>query len=180
MNNSLFVSPHSDDSVLFGAYTLMRDKPLVLTVTSSFIQANRGENVTAQQRIQEDIAAMKILGCPIVFGQLRDDVLDSWGINNLLSKFNNFDKIYIPAIMGGNNQHDLIGQVALKLWPKAIQYATYAKGEWKSKGKKEILPTKKELILKGKALDCYQSQLNLPATYPHFEAARKESSEWYI
>ena len=178
--NNLFVSVHSDDSVLFGAYTLMREKPLVLTVTSSFIQSNRGENVTAQQRIQEDIAAMKLLGCPIVFGQLRDDILDSWGVTNLLSKFNNFDRIYIPAVMGGNPQHDLIGKAALKLWPKAIQYTTYAKGEWKSKGKKEILPTKKEIEFKEKALKLYKSQLNLPATAPHFEAARKELSEWLI
>ena len=178
--NSLVISPHSDDAVLFTGYTLMRDKPLVLTVTSSFIQSNRGENVTAQQRIQEDIAAMKILGCPIVFGQLRDDVLDSWGVNNLLSKFHNFDKIYIPAVQGGNKQHDLIGKVALKLWPKAIQYATYAKGEWKSKGSTCIRPFEQEVLLKSKALDCYQSQLNLPATAPHFEAVRKELLEWFI
>lgn len=177
--NSLVISPHSDDAVLFAGYTLMRDKPLVLTVTSSFIQANRGENVTAQQRIQEDIEAMKLLGCPIVFGQLRDDVLDEWGVNNLLSKFNNFDKIYIPAVMGGNHQHDLIGQVALKLWPKAIQYTTYAQGEWKSKGKKEIIPTIEERIQKNHALLCYKSQYNLPATFIHFEAA-KEGSEWLI
>ncbi len=178
--NSLFVSPHSDDSVLFGAYTLMREKPLVLTVTSSYIQANRGENITAQQRIGEDIVAMKILGCPIVFGQLRDDVLDSWGIENLLSKFQNFDKVYIPAIQGGNAQHDLIGKVALKLWPKAISYATYAKGEWKTKGKIEIKPTGAQIDSKKKALDCYASQLSLPATAPHFDAARKEWSEWLV
>lgn len=178
--NSLVISPHSDDACLFMSYTLIREKPLVLTVTSSFIQSNRGDDITAQQRIQEDIEAMKIVGCSIVFGGLRDDVLDEWGITNLLSKFNNFDKIYIPAVMGGNPQHDLIGQVALKLWPQAIKYATYKSREWKSKGTKEILPTKKDLILKGKALDCYKSQINLASTRPHFDAARKDWSEWFI
>ncbi len=178
MNNALWISPHSDDAVLFGAYTLMREKPLVLTVTSSFIQSNRGESVTSQQRRLEDIAAMKLLGCSIVFGQLRDDILDEWGIEHLLSKFHNFNKIYIPAVIGGNPQHDLIGKVALKLWPKAIQYATYTKGEWKSKGTKEIRPNRKELEFKVKALNCYTSQLSLPATAPHFEAAG--GSEWLI
>ncbi len=123
---------------------------------------------------------MKILGCPIVFGQVRDDIIDEWGVEHFISKFHNFEQVYIPAEMGGNPQHDLIGKVALKLWPHAIPYATYAKGEWKSKGKKEILPTKKELILKGNALDCYKSQLSLPATYPHFEEARTEWSEWLM
>ncbi len=178
--NSLFISPHSDDAVLFGAYTLMREKPLVLTVTSSFIQSNRGENVTSQQRRLEDIEAMQILGCPIVFGQVRDDIIDEWGVEHFLSKFHNFEQVYVPAEMGGNEQHDLIGKVALKLWPKAIQYATYAKGEWKSKGKKELIPTEKEHSLKEKVLSCYKSQINLLATKPHFDAARKDWSEWLL
>ncbi len=176
--NSLVISPHSDDAALFMSYTLIREKPLVLTVTSSFIQSNRGENITSQQRRLEDIEAMKLLGCPIVFGQVRDDIIDEWGVEHFISKFHNFDKIYIPAVMGGNPQHDLIGKVALKLWPDAIQYATYAKGEWKSKGKKEIVPTPKEAALKLKVLTCYTSQLSLPAAKLHFEAAG--GSEWIV
>jgi len=177
--NSLFISPHSDDAVLFGAYTLMREKPLVLTVTTSFIQSNRGENVTAKERMEEDIAAMRILGCPLIFGKIRDDVIDEWDVNYLLSKFHNFDEIYIPAVMGGNPQHDLIGKVALKIWPKAIQYATYAKGEWATMLKLEIKPTDLEKMTKNKALDCYKSQLSLPATKPHFDAMRG-GSEWVM
>ena len=157
----------------------MREKSLVLTVTDSYIQSNRGENITAEQRELEDIEAMKILGCPIIFGKIRDDIIDEWGVEHLLSKFHNFDKVYIPAVMGGNSQHDLIGKVALKIFPKAIQYATYAKGEWATKGKIEIIPTSEETQRKAQALASYKSQIALPATKPHFEAM-KGVSEWMV
>ena len=58
----LFLSPHPDDETLFGAFTLMREKPLVVIITDSYIQQNRGENITPQQRFQESVNAMKILG----------------------------------------------------------------------------------------------------------------------
>src|ERR1035437_4147794 len=131
---SLFISPHSDDSVLFGAFTLMREHPLVLTVTDSFIQSNRGEDVTADQRWAEDIKAMQILGCPLMFGNIRDDIIDEWAVKDLLSRFYNFDVVYAPAVQGGNPQHDLIGRLAKERFKKVIQYSTYAKGEWYTKG----------------------------------------------
>lgn len=178
MPKSLFISPHSDDSVLFGAFTLMREKPLVLTVTSSFIQSNRGENITAEQRELEDIEAMKILGCSIIFGQIRDDIISDDAIKNLLARFANFDMIYAPAVQGGNPQHDLIGKVAQEVFPNLTQYSTYAQGEWFTKGNKEIIPTPEEERLKAQALASYKSQIALPATAPHFKAVEGRS-EWF-
>src|ERR1035437_9918003 len=99
---SVLFSPHSDDSVLFASFTLLREHPLVVTITDSFIQANRGENVTADMRWLEDINAMKILGCPLMFGNIRDDIIDEWAVKNLLSRFYNFDVVYAPAVQGGN------------------------------------------------------------------------------
>ncbi len=177
--NSLFLSPHSDDAVLFGAFTLMREKSLVLTVTDSWIQQNRGENITPEQRRQEDIEAMKLLGCSIVFGGIRDDIIDEWAINNLLSKFKNFDKIYAPAVQDGNKDHDMIGMIAGNIFPNIIYYTTYSKTALYTIGSKEIKPGKIEIALKNIALACYKSQINLPATKPHFEAV-KNRSEWFI
>jgi LmbE family N-acetylglucosaminyl deacetylase len=176
----LFISPHSDDAVLFGAYTLMREHPLVLTVTDGFIQANRGENVTADQRWLEDIKAMKILGCPLIFGNIRDDIIDEWAVKDLLSRFYNFDTVYAPSVQGGNPQHDLIGRLAKERFKNVIQYSTYAKGEWFTKGTKAIKPTLKELKLKDEALSCYRSQWDLTATRGHFEASLKARSEWML
>ncbi len=173
----LFISPHSDDAVLFGAFTLMREKPLVLTVTDSFIQSNRGDDITWEQRRQEDISAMQILGCSIIFGGLRDDIIDEWGVNHLLEKFANFDTIYAPAVQGGNPQHDLIGKIAKEVFgDKVKQYSTYANGEWFTTGTEEVTGDHE---LKNKALECYRSQINLPATAPHFEGAGGRP-EWFI
>jgi LmbE family N-acetylglucosaminyl deacetylase len=176
----LFISSHADDAALFGAYTLMREKPLVLTITDSFIQSNRGDNITADMRWAEDIEAMKILGCSLILGGIRDDIIDEWGVKNLLSKFYNFDTVYAPAVQGGNEQHDLIGRLAKERFPNAIQYSTYAKDEWITRGKTDLHHTPDEYQLKMKALDCYKSQISLSSTAPHFEAQRKDGSEWYI
>jgi LmbE family N-acetylglucosaminyl deacetylase len=160
----------------------MRKHPLVLTVTDGFIQANRGENVTADQRWLEDIEAMKGLGCPLVFGNIRDDIIDEWAVKDLLSRFYNFDTVYAPAVQGGNPQHDLIGRLVKERFKNVIQYSTYAKGEWRTKGNKEIKPNNihiDEIAIKNQALACYKSQLSLPATKPHFDAAKGES-EWFM
>lgn len=180
MSNSLLISPHSDDACLFACFTLMREKPLVLTVTSSYIQQNRGENITPDQRKQEDIEAMKILGCSIMFGELRDDILDEWGVKNLVSKFANFDTIYAPSIQGGNKDHDLIGKVAKELFgDKVKQYTTYTPTELYTTGLIERVPSPAETLLKERALSCYRSQITLPTTKPHFDAM-KGKPEWII
>ena len=177
---ALAISPHSDDVALFLGITLMREHPLVLTVTDSFIQSNRGENITADQRWLEDIKAMKILGCPLILGGIRDDIIGEWEVKDLLSKFYNFDVVYAPAVQGGNKDHDLIGRLALERFGKRVkQYTTYTPTELWTKGSQEIIPTPEELVLKNTALLCYKSQIELPATKPHFEAVSGRS-EWFI
>lgn len=178
---NILISPHSDDACLFAAYTLMREKPLVLTVTSSFIQQNRGENITPDQRREEDIEAMKILGCPIIFGNIRDDIIDSWAVEHLLTKFVNFDTIYAPAIQGGNKDHDLIGRIAKEIFKdKVKQYTTYTPTELYTTGNLQIVPTEQEILLKDRVLECYKSQIELPATKPHFDVVKGGKPEWFI
>lgn len=180
MNNVLWLSPHPDDETLFGAFTLMREKPLVVIVTDSYVQQNRGENITPQQRFQESVNAMKILGCSVMRLGIRDDIINELALTDRLAWFKNFKTVYAPALQGGNPVHDLVGEVALRVFGDKIkQYSTYAKGEWFTPGTKEIIPTSEELTLKEKALACYKSQINLPATAPHFEAV-KGKSEWLI
>lgn len=175
---SLFISPHNDDETLFGAYTLMRVRPLVLIVTDSFIQGNRGDNITAEDRRKETISAMAMLGCSVVFGGLRDDNLNKDQLRQLFKNFARFDQIYAPAVMGGNWQHDFIGEVAQEVFPSVIKYITYTKTVLSPKGSIEVKPTPQEISSKNSALDCYKSQINLASTAPHFEAMRGKS-EWY-
>lgn len=175
---SLFVSPHNDDETLFGAYTLMREHPLVLVVTDSYIQWKRGDPITMTQRRNETLAAMKILGCAVVWGEIHDDEVEEGFVHNLLQRFAGFDRIYAPAIQGGNQAHDIIGTVTARL-PNVVKYTTYTKTELWTIGDIEIVPTEKEKWLKNRALDCYTSQIRLPSTAPHFMAVRNKS-EWLI
>ena len=184
----LFLSPHNDDETLFGAYTLMREKPLVVIVTDSYVQQNRGENITPQQRFQESVNAMKVLGCPVMRLGIRDDVIDEVAIIERLAWFKNFDKVYAPAIQGGNPVHDLVGKCAEMVFKdRLVQYSTYAKGEWitpfevkEGSGVQRVMPPdphEDSVKLKEKALSCYESQIKLMATKPHFEAV-KGQDEW--
>lgn len=174
----LLISPHSDDSVLFTGYTLIREKPLVLTITDSYIQQNRGENITAEQRRLEDEEAMKILGCPIIFGGIRDDVIDEYLVRNLLKKFKNFEVIAPTVHEKGNPHHNLIGKVAKEIFGNIRQYCSYSTTDLKIKGTQEIIPTQEEQALKYRALDCYKSQIACVSTAPHFK--ERGGSEWYI
>lgn len=178
--NKIFLAPHNDDEALFGAYTLMRLRPLVVIVTDSFIQPNRGDiGCSAQERRQETINAMNLLGCPVVFLGIKDTELTQEILTQRLQYFNP-ETIYIPAIQGGNIQHDIVGKIGRELFGKKVEvYTTYTKQELWTKGNYEIIPTEQEKELKNKALDCYVSQVNLPSTAPHFLAVRNKS-EWLI
>lgn len=180
--NSILISPHNDDETLFGAFTLIREKPLVLSVTDSWIQPNRGDRgCSADERWQETVEACKVLGCPVTRGQIRDDALTVENTRELLERFRGFVRVYIPAIQGGNWQHDLISRVAQDVFGSAcVQYTTYTKTELWTKGNIEIIPTEEEYQMKLKALGCYQSQLNLNSTRPHFAAVVEGRSEWLI
>ena len=184
---SIFLSPHNDDETLFGAYTLMREKPTVFIVTDAHIQANRGEKgCDAITRWEESKKACEILGVPVVRVGIPDfDLkagnLKGWMINTFGG---NYEKVYAPAPQGGNPHHEIISQVAKEVFgDKVVYYATYAPGQWFSPGTPdkdiEIIPTPEERALKERAILCYASQLALNATRPHFEAV-KGKSEWLI
>jgi LmbE family N-acetylglucosaminyl deacetylase len=176
----LFIAPHNDDETLFGAYTLIREKPLVVIVTDSWIQFLRDTGVTADQRWNETVEAMKILGCPVIRLGIRDDVIDEWAVKDKLSRFVGFETIYSPAIQEGSPHHDLVSKVAQELFGDKVKlYSTYAKGQFCTPGTIEIKPTPEEIELKNKALDCYVSQVNLPSTAQHFISVRN-LSEWFI
>jgi LmbE family N-acetylglucosaminyl deacetylase len=176
---SLLISPHNDDESLFCAYTLMREKPLVLVVTDSYIQGKRGDGITMEQRRAETLAAMKIVGCPVVFGGIHDDEVTEESVSNLLKNFHGFDTVYAPAVQGGNAAHDIIGTVAKNIH-NAVRYATYTKSELYTEGDIEVTPPSISAIqMKIDMLNCYKSQIMLPSTRPHFLAVAMKS-EWLI
>jgi len=182
VSDVLFIEPHQDDAALYGFYTLLRVKPILISVTSSFIQPNRGDQgCDADTRRKETIEAAKIAGVPVVFLDIPDTELTEENLRERLQHFNP-ETVYIPAQHeNGNPQHNLIGKVCLELFGKKCeQYCTYVRGDFNIvKGSWEVKPTHNEIELKNKALDCFKSQLALPATKPHFDAVRGKS-EWIL
>lgn len=180
---SILFTPHADDETLFCAYTIMREKPLVVLVTDSHIQPNRGEvGCDAETRWQETKKAMEILGAPVMRLGIPDFELNYHAFGTFLqNSMDGFEVVYAPAIQEGNPHHDIVARAAKAVFgDKVKQYSTYARGEFFTKGSIEIVPTEEEYELKMKALDCYKSQINLPSTAPHIQAARDNKSEWFV
>lgn len=178
----LFISPHDDDNVLFGAFTCLREKPTVLVVLDSYIQPNRGEQgCDAATRAQETTRANEFLGCEVQRLFIPDDLVTEEDIEQGLSMyFKNCDVVYAPALQGGNPHHDMVHRAAVKVFgDKVIFYTTYTRTELWTTGNIEVMPTTEELALKNHALECYQSQLRLPSTQPHFDAVLGKS-EWLL
>ena len=180
-NDVIWISTHNDDESLFGAYTLLRQKCLVIVVTDSFIQVERGDvDCDAYNRRQETIEAMKIAGCPVVFLGIKDTELTEEILIERLKVFNPA-RVYAPAIHeGGNVHHNIVGKVALELFgDRCERYTSYNSTQLYIQGNFEVKPTLTEKVLKGRMLACYTSQLSLPSTRPHFEAV-VDRSEWLL
>lgn len=171
----LFVAPHNDDEALFGAYTLMREHPLVLIVTDGIIHQQRF-GIKPSVRRQESRDACKIAGCDIEFLGIPDNDVNKKDLRFLFSKYRP-SVVYAPAIDGGNATHDLVSDIAWQVWgEKCIFYTTYSKTSFRIRGDTEIIPTKEERDKKIAMLKCYKSQLGI--NKPHFDAVWGES-EFY-
>ena len=171
----LLLSPHNDDECLFAAYTLMREKPLVIVVTDSDL----AEDVTAQQRREESIRACELLGVPVIFLGLKDGTLEEQksDLRRRLEPFASqpWSHVYAPSIQGGHSDHDALGEVVSTMFSPVSYYATYAAGELFSPAGREIEPTPEEVQRKNRALDCYPSQIPLARTGSRFDAVRGRS-----
>ena len=160
----LLVSPHADDETLFAAYTIIRLKPLVLIVTDD----DRTPEI-AHIRREESRQAMKILGADVKFLGVKESQFTPMSLNEFDFEC---DLLFTPAIQGGHIHHDQVGRYFKS---GSIHYATYTKQSLIPYGNVEVIPTKEEMDIKNRALDCYKSQMN----NGHFEHVRNRS-EFYV
>ena len=155
------MSPHNDDEALFGSYTIMRRKPLVAIVTDSWMQFERGQGITTSQRRAETLEAMRLLGAPVEFLGIKDTELSAVNLAERLRDIHP-SKVYAPQPNSLNPQHNIVGDIAYRLWPdKVIFYSTYTRTSLTPEGEIEIAPKYEEIRLKNRALDCYQSQISI-------------------
>lgn len=176
---NLLLSPHPDDETLFAAFTIQREKPLVVICTLADVQFIRGDGITPEMRNNECIRAMNILGAPVVFLNIKESTFDTYELQERLKHFN-ATKVYAPALQGGHKHHDAVSIAADRVFgDKVVHYTTYEPGKLWTTGTIEVVPTEEEQNIKYKAMTCYQSQIELPATLPHFQAVVGKS-EWLI
>ncbi len=172
----LFISPHNDDETLFGAFTILRERPLVLIVYDSWIQFRRGDPITALNRRNESSAAMKILGAEVRFCGLSDEQLSIPDCEAALRPYTDSQRVWAPAFeLNGNPHHNLVARVAELLFPKCQRYMTYT-----SAGKSLGIPVPIDAgwtLKKLQALACYESQSQLAATRDFF---LNDQREYYL
>ncbi len=173
---AVFFSPHNDDESLFGAFTLLRERPHVVVVLRSFVQEAQG--VTYRQREAETAAAMEILGCTWeqwgfpdtapYWDEIRPRMRDLFlrGVRN----------VWAPAQCAtGHPQHNMVGKLVGHVWPQARFYTTYSLRPSRRQTTEHPIEHEPWMVdLKRRALDCYRSQLGLRWQRPHFVRSLEE------
>lgn len=156
----LFLAPHSDDETLFGAFTVLRERPLVAVVMQM-----------EPERRKESRAATQILRAKIDFLDWKQER----PLVELLRTFGQPEMVYAPASEErGNTDHNTVSEAARRAFEHVTYYLTYTEA-----GKSTGTPVPFEPgwpLLKLKALACYESQINRASCQPHF---LREQMEYY-
>jgi LmbE family N-acetylglucosaminyl deacetylase len=161
--SAILIQPHDDDAVLFACWTILRHKPLVVTVFDSYVQPGRGiPGTSAEDRADETNRACLILGVDNVRLGFRDDddtvtpgQIFARAVNVLPRAIQPSDTIYVPLEeSGGHPQHNL---VARAFGRKTRSYLTYTT-EGKSTSCNEVPFEPEWVALKLRALAEFKSQ----------------------
>lgn len=178
MTSSVLFAPHSDDEALFASYIIMREKPLVVIMTDGTSHVEKF-GISIEQRRNETIEGMKLLGVSVVFIGFAEESLDQRNSFKLLCErlgdyTYEFDRCFTPALQGGHKHHDLVSKVCTQLWDlKCLYYSTYQKGSLEPVGELEVKPTEVEKLMKEAVLEKYASQIKINPH--HFEAIKNKS-----
>jgi LmbE family N-acetylglucosaminyl deacetylase len=187
----IFLSPHDDDHALFGAFTCLRVRPILVIAFDGYVQAARGLPVTADQRKVETERAARLLDCSgVVRLGFRDDdpavTADNintamYGkLNDLLDKSAMSAPLYAPAwTAGGHPQHNLCADAASCGWKVEERYLSYtAFGKSESDRKVAILEGH-WIYRKLMALSRYESQFNLDPRMGCWQHFLRSQEEYY-
>lgn len=180
---NIFLSPHNDDETLFGAFTILKHKPLVIVVFEA-----RGGAEVAFNRTMETSRALSILGVEDwLQWRIQQEPPDTRECSaekhrELEAAFRDLDEqkkpeiVWAPAIGPcGNAEHVAVGRTALAVFGKRVQaYHTYHAGK-KVIQQNRPVPYEPEWVgRKHAALACYRSQFETAGR--HF---MEDLWEWY-
>ena len=133
---SVFIAPHNDDETLFGAFTLLRERPHVVVCLRSMVQELRGCGITYRQRERETAAAMRTLGVPSWEQWEIPDSEPDWAL--LEDRLRSLDaaRVFAPAVeTGGHEHHNAIAAIAERAFGgRLTAYLTYTEAARSSRG----------------------------------------------
>lgn len=150
----VFLAPHPDDEVLFGAFTLLRHRPRVIIVLDC-----------GPDRTEESVSAGAVLGVEVTQWPYPEPSPDWDAIARRLWALPAIRKVFAPAYAeGGNPDHNHVAELA----PAAAnRYLTYTDAGKQTEGL-EVNPEPEWIGLKHRALACFASQFRLPGRAEHF------------
>lgn len=157
LRDTVFLCPYSGIESFYGAYVLMRIRPLVIVVCNSVNDPST-------------ISAMKLIGCPVLFMNIPPDNLTEEVLRDRLQGIDP-ETVYAPAVQGGDARIDTVGKIAFDLFGKSCErYTTFTGIDKYTTSTFEVVPTHSEMELKTKMLECFSS--------PHSHV--KGKSEWLV
>lgn len=181
---NLFLSPHNDDETLFGAFTIIRERPRVVVVfqghersgdpyvrtmeTYNALKKLVGEPFFEQWEIQQEPADTRI--CSV---QKHRELELAF---RMADQKDAPEKVWAPAMTPcGNAEHVAVGSAALAVFGDRVQpYHTYHGGKKVIQQNKPVPFEPSDISRKLRALACYRTQHAL-ATRHFMEDLR----EWY-
>lgn len=170
---SILLEPHHDDAILFSCYTLLAEKPTVITVLGG---ESSQPTADAERRQWESKAAMAHVGVPYAWWDLSE-VKPDWQVAlaamEKLERDHAPERVWVPLVEqeDGHAQHDVIGEMALGVFgSRCWFYATYRRGGRRTQTLRERIPQSGWPSVKFRALACYISQIEIENTRPWFAA----------
>ncbi len=172
---AVLFEPHMDDAVLFATYTLLEHRPHVVTVFGS--AQYQMPLVTSNDREKEQARAFANLGSFPWNRWLFEDTggASDAALSAVVGAMRAYDEaqvVWAPLVEGGgHDQHNLVGKAATLVFGDRVNwYATYRRGEARTRTADEVEPKEGWAALKYAALACYSTQIENPATRPWFQA----------
>lgn len=170
---SVLLEPHHDDGCLFAAYTILAEKPTVITVLGG---ESSQPTADAERRQWESKAAMAHLGVPYecwLNSEREPDWQDSLARMDQLDLDHAPQRVWVPLVEeeAGHAHHDTVAYQALATFTSRCRfYATYKRGGARTQTENERLPQPGWPSVKFRALACYISQIEIESTRPWFAA----------
>jgi LmbE family N-acetylglucosaminyl deacetylase len=170
---SVLLEPHHDDGCLFAAYTILRERPDVITVMGQAkVQERYG--ISELERAEESTQAMRVLQANSWRSWRHSDVNPSQ--EAIVDDMLRLNTVLHPKVVwaplwekDGHEQHNLVSILAERVFGRRCGfYATYKRGSGRTRTVDEVTPEPDWPALKFQAMACYASQINLENTRPWF------------